>query len=131
MHNPYEEYYLNQVGQGKSSALPVYSGLPVQRGRGLGNIFGALARSAAPLLKRGAIALGKQLFKTGGRVVSDLVSGNNLKSSLKRRAKESVQDLGASILQETLNNNIKKRKKTSGKKKKSVKKIKRQPDVFD
>ena len=130
MLNPYEEYYLNQVGQGRSSALPVYSGLPVQRGRGLGNIFGALARSAAPLLKRGAIALGKQLFKTGGRVVSDLVSGSNLKTSLKRRAKESVQDLGESILQEAVNNQTKKRRKrvVSGKRQK---KIRRQPDVFD
>ena len=102
MSNPYELYYLNQVGRGNS--LPVYSGLPVQRGHGFGNILGALARSAAPLLKRGAIAVGKQLLKTGGRVISDIAAGNKLKTSLKRRAKESVQDLGKSILQETLNN---------------------------
>ena len=96
MTNFYEQYYLNQLGHG--SSLPVYSGLPVQRGHGFGNILGALARSAAPLLKRGALAVGKQLLKTGGRVLSDVSKGNKLKSSLKRRAKESVGELTQSVL---------------------------------
>ena len=125
MHNPYEDYYLNQVGKG-AARLPVYSGLPVQRGHGFGGILRSLARSAAPLLKRGAIAVGKQLLKTGGRVASDVVAGKNLKTSLKRRAQESIQDLGKKVL------GIKNASVPKKKKRKVYKRIpKRQPDIFD
>jgi hypothetical protein len=85
--NPYVTYYVNQVGSG----LPVYAGVPGQRGRGFGQVLGSLFRSAVPLLKRGAVALGKKALSTGAQVISDVASGENIKSSLKRRAQEQVQ----------------------------------------
>lgn len=82
----YHDYYMNQVGHGG----PVYAGTRVQRGSGLGNIFGGMIRAAIPILKRGAKTLGKSAVKTGMRVVSDIASGQGFKSSLKRRAGETL-----------------------------------------
>lgn len=89
MPNPYEDYYVRQVG----GQLPVFVGGRGQRGHGLGNIFGSLFRSVMPLFKRGAMALGKRALKTGVNVARDVVGGGNLKASVKRRAKEAGVDL--------------------------------------
>ena len=51
----YENYYLKQAGEG----LPGFHGTKYQRGNGLGSILTGLFRVAAPLLKKGAISLGK------------------------------------------------------------------------
>ncbi|KAJ8020741.1 hypothetical protein HOLleu_40415 [Holothuria leucospilota] len=53
----YEQYYLQQVGNG----LPVFHGARVQKGHGLGNILGGLFRSAMPLFQRGLRRLEKKL----------------------------------------------------------------------
>ena len=87
--NVYEDYYTRQVGGG----LPVFVGARAQRGHGLGNLFGSLFRSAMPLIKRGAMALGKRALKTGVRVAQDVVGGGNLKQAVKRRAREAGADL--------------------------------------
>lgn len=88
-NNPYVSYYVNQVGQG----FPAYSGLPVQHGRGLGQVLGSLFRSAAPLLKRGALALGKKALSTGARVVGDMASGEAFSTALKGRLKQGAKEL--------------------------------------
>ena len=75
----YEDYYVRQVGGG----LPVFVGARVQRGHGLGSLFGGLIRSAMPLIKRGALALGKGALKTGLGVAGDVLSGQSIKSSEK------------------------------------------------
>ena len=64
----YEDYYTRQVG----GNLPFFVGARVQRGHGLGNLFGSLLRSAMPLIKRGAVALGKRALTTGMRVAGDV-----------------------------------------------------------
>ena len=53
----YEQYYTGQAGSG----LPGFQGLQYQIGHGLGSLFRGLVGVAAPLLKKGAIALGKSL----------------------------------------------------------------------
>ena len=93
-HRYYEDYYQRQVG----GALPVFAGSRVQRGHGLGRLFGGLLRSAAPLIKRGAVALGKRALKTGLRVADDVMSGQSVKDSAKRRAKEAGTDFINSLL---------------------------------
>lgn len=87
--NPYVSYYVNQVGHG----FPAYSGLPVQHGRGFGQVLGSLFRSAVPLLKRGALALGKKALTTGARVVGDIASGEKLSTSLKDRLKQGAKEV--------------------------------------
>ena len=71
----YNDYYARQAG----GALPYFAGAKYQRGHGLGSLFGGLLRSAMPLTKRGAVALGKGALKTGVRIAGDVLSGQNIK----------------------------------------------------
>ena len=91
MNNPYTHYYLEQQGRGMS----VFRGSPWQMGHGqtgygLGGMFGTIARTVMPLLKRGAKALGKILLNTAVNFASDVVAGKNVKQAAKARALESV-----------------------------------------
>lgn len=87
--NAYHNYYLNQKGRG----YPVYAGRRFQRGHGLGSILGSLFKSAAPLLKKGAKALGKEALKTGMHVAADALEGRNVKESLKSRVKDTGRQM--------------------------------------
>ena len=86
----YNEYYARQAG----GALPCFAGAQYQRGHGLGSLFGGLLRSAMPLIKRGAVALGKGALKTGVRIADDVMSGQSIKKAPKRR----VADAGRSMM---------------------------------
>ncbi|KAJ8048961.1 hypothetical protein HOLleu_01485 [Holothuria leucospilota] len=77
----YEHYYLQQVGNG----LPVFHGARVQKGYGMGNILGGLFRSAMPLFKRGAKALGKEALRTGVEIAGDVLHGTSLRRAAKTR----------------------------------------------
>ena len=80
----YDDYYMQQVGSG----LPVFAGVPRQRGHGIGNVLSGLIRVATPLLKKGAVALGKQAAKTGMQIAEDVLRGENIKEAVKTRAKQ-------------------------------------------
>ena len=82
----YNDYYARQAG----GALPYFAGAQYQRGHGLGSLFGGLLRSAMPLIKRGAVALGKGALKTGVRIAGDVLSGQNIKTATKRRVTDAV-----------------------------------------
>ena len=86
----YNDHYARQAG----GALPYFVGAQYQRGHGLGSLFGGLLRSAMPLIKRGAVALGKGALKTGIRIADDVLSGQNIKTAAKRR----ITDSGRSML---------------------------------
>ena len=73
----YDDYYAREVG----GALPYFTGARVQKGHGFGSLFSGLLRSVAPLIKRGALAL-----TTGAQIAGDVVAGQNIKKSTKRRA---------------------------------------------
>lgn len=68
-HDIYSEYYLNQAGSGFSN---IYAGPSYQRGYGIGSFLGGLFRSVYPLLKKGTVALGSELLKTGASCLGDL-----------------------------------------------------------
>lgn len=94
----YENYYLRQVGGG---GLPVYQapyfqkgyGIRYQRGHGLGGILGGLFRSALPVLKQGAKAVGNELLKGGIGVINDVAQGKNAKQAVKARLKTAGRTL--------------------------------------
>ena len=90
----YDDYYARQVG----GALPYFTGARVQRGHGFGNLFTGLLRSVAPLIRRGAVALGKRALTTGVQIASDVVAGQNVKKAAKRRATAAGRDLMESLL---------------------------------
>ena len=68
----------------------MFVGDRVQRGHGLGRLFGELIRSAMPLIKRGALALGKGSLKTSLGEAGDVLSGQSIKSSAKRHIWELI-----------------------------------------
>ena len=72
-------YYNNDHARQAGGALPYFAGAQYQRGHGLGSLFRSLLRSAMPLIKRGAVALGKGALKTGVRIADDVLSGQSLK----------------------------------------------------
>ena len=90
----YDDYYAQQVG----GALPYFAGARVQRGHGFGSLFGGLLRSVAPLIKRGALALGNRALKTGAQIAGDVLSGENIRTAAKRRTKTAGRDLLQSLL---------------------------------
>ena len=90
----YDDYYAQQVG----GALPYFAGARVQRGHGFGSLFAGLLRSVAPLIKRGALALGNRALKTGAQIAGDVLSGENIRTAAKRRTNTAGRDLLQSLL---------------------------------
>ena len=91
----YQQYYLNQAGSG----MPVYHGSTgLQRGYGLGGLLGGLFRSAIPLLKKGAVAVGKEALQTGIDIAQDVMGGQNVKTATKRRVKNAGRNMGTKVL---------------------------------
>ncbi len=114
----YENYYLHQVGHG----VPVFEGVNLQRGYGLGGILGGLLRSAVPLLKQGAKALGKQVLKTGVGIAQDTLAGQNFRTAAKRRLKESGKTLGRQAVRKMTGSGRKGRgRRKNGRNKNSIK----------
>lgn len=124
----YDRHFFNQIGHGVkvdfnkhfqsqigNGSFPVYHGLPVQRGYGLGNFIASAFRRAMPLLKKGAIFLGKKFLHTGSKVVTDVANGVPVKSSVKTRGKTAAKDVVISAADEiarmTGNGHKKKRKR--------------------
>ncbi len=105
----YENYYIRQVGQG----IPVFEGTNLQRGYGLGGILGGLLRSAVPLLKQGVKSLGKQALKTGMNIAQDALAGQSIKTSAKRRLKETGANLGRQAVRKMSGGGIKRRRRNS------------------
>lgn len=109
------------------SPLKVFRGPAMQKGYGVGGLFKGLARSFAPVLKRGLVAAGKKALKTGVEVLNDVSQGKNIKKSIKNRAMENVQDIFSSIKASP-------KKKTTTRKrsltKKGTKTKRRKTDIF-
>ena len=130
----YKDYYARQAG----GALPYFAGAPYQRGHGLGSLFGGLLRSAMPLIKRGAVALGKGALKTGVRIADYVLSGQSIKRAAKRR----VTDTGKTMLRDILIPGVRSRKRikhtstkkggtTATRQRKRQTFKKREADIFD
>lgn len=87
-----DAYYADQASS------PYYSGALYQRGHGIGGIFGSLFRSLVPLmrntvgpaLKHGAKAVAREAVRAGAGVASDVLSGQTLEDSIRRRGKQST-----------------------------------------
>ena len=90
----YDDYYARQVG----GALPYFTGARVQRGHGFGSLFSGLLQTVAPLIRRGAVALGKRALTTGAQIAGDVVAGKNVKKAAKRRATAAGRILMQSLL---------------------------------
>jgi len=83
--NAYLSYYTNQAGNGLSG----FEGVRYQKGHGF---FGRLISSfAKPLLGY----LGKKLLHTGTNIATDVLAGQNFKTSGKKRLHETMKLIGS------------------------------------
>lgn len=94
----YIDYFNSQIGSGGSPVQTginrVYIGTPYQRGSGIGSFLGGLFRSILPIFTRGAKAVGKEAWRTGINVLSDVALNKApVKESLRTHARESVGNL--------------------------------------
>jgi len=85
--------------QSGNGMLPAFQGVAIQKGHGgIGGVFKGLARSFAPVLKKGLVYAGKKTLKTIiPRMINDVTSGTSFKQSLKNRASEGVREVGNDI----------------------------------
>lgn len=87
--NAYEDYYLTQA---RGGGFPVFVGNR-QRGQGLGNLLGGIARMVVPVLKRGGKVLLKEGLRAGADILGDVIGGDGIKASAKKRIKQSGRRL--------------------------------------
>lgn len=136
-HNPYDDYYMEQAGNG----LSVYRGIQNMKGHGIGSFLGGLFRSVIPLLRSGARTVGRQALKTTANVLGDMVEHRPFKESLKHRMNEAgdtlqhkltskIQKMSGSgnksrKLKRSTHSSVKARGTRTSKKRKTVKKLKR------
>ena len=86
-----------QFGRG---GISVFRGSPiphVQYGRGFGSLFKSVARVVTPLASKALRYTAKRGLETGNCLLSDVLSGENVKTAAKRRASEAFQQTTFSI----------------------------------
>lgn len=120
--------YTPQVGSGHDDGLTFYrSNYRRQRGSGLGSIFGSIARRLIPFARnfllpaaqKYVLPHAKQAVKN---IADDILSGKNVKQSLKEHGKTAIKGIGDKILSQS--GSGRKRKRNISKRR-SSKKIKR------
>lgn len=90
MVDGFEQYYLRQAS---GAGIPVFRGIHIQRGSGIGNVLNAAFRMLIPSFKAAGKAVLREGVSTGANILSDVISGQSLKSSAKRRAVQGGQNL--------------------------------------
>ena len=131
----YEEYYLRQAGNG----LPVFVGNRFQRGHGIGNVLGGLARMVVPILKRSGRALLKEGVKAGVGVLKDVAGGEGIKASARKRVKQTgsrlLNRVESALAPETnppgISSNNRKRKSSTPRPSRGRKRQRLTKDIFD
>jgi hypothetical protein len=120
--NPYESYYINQVGSG----LPGFQGIKYQKGHGF---FNRMVASIGNIIKALAPRLGKRALTSGINLAQDVLAGENVKKSALSRLKEAgtgVADETLDLLKSRLQKGSGyKRKRKACKRKRSYKKAKK------
>ena len=115
-----------QFGRG---GITVFRGSPiphVQYGRGFGSLFKSMGRMVTPLIGKAVRYAGKTGLETGIGLLSDVLSGENVKTAAKRRASAAFQQAKQDALEE-VKSTVKRRRKrpsttiTPGKKRKKRK----------
>lgn len=72
------------------SGAGIFAGVPYQRGSGLGSIFRGLFRFLWPAVKNIGKSAGREALQAGAEIASDVLKGENIKRSAKRRGKQAL-----------------------------------------
>jgi len=84
----YEDYYARQNG----GEIPVFAGRRFQRGHGLSSILGGFFRRLVlPFFKTHGKSMLKGALNTGMKVADDVLEGQPLKESVKRRVPTAIK----------------------------------------
>ena len=67
-----------------------FSGIPYQRGTGIGSVFRGLWRAIWPAVKKVGATAGRAALSSGADAAKDLLSGENMKTTLKKRGKQAL-----------------------------------------
>jgi hypothetical protein len=122
----YEQYYSRQNG----GEITPYVGRRFQKGHGLGNLLGGLFRNIILPFGKSLLPHGKTLLKTamktGSQVVGDVLQGQSVKESAKRRIPEGIKETIDNVILQSPPKVEKKPQPTAKKKKKK----KRRRDIF-
>lgn len=94
-HDLLFRYYLDQSGSGIGE---FYSGPIYQRGYGIGSFLGGLFKSVVPILKRGGLAVGKEVLKNGANFLNDVHNNVSSRTAMNNRAKETVDNLTRKLM---------------------------------
>ena len=94
------KYFYEQSGRGLP---PVFSGARYQRGHGLGNVLSGLMKAALPVVKRGAISLGKTALQTGLNIAKDKMSGKTMKQAFSDNVKQAGRQLASKAFNHVTN----------------------------
>jgi len=100
--NFWTEYYLAQAEQ-TGYGMPGFTGIPYQRGTGLGSFFKNLFRAILPIGTSAVKAIGREALAAGANIASDVLDGKDLGSSAKEHAREAAANTlrkGARVLQQ-------------------------------
>lgn len=86
-----ENFYKNYEPE---PTIPIFTGARYQRGHGIGNIFSGLLKAAIPIVKKGALSLGKTALQTGVNIAKESLAGKDIRSSIN----DNLQIAGTDIL---------------------------------
>jgi hypothetical protein len=116
-----DDYYAEQAGSGMGG----FAGVRYQKGDGF---FGRLVSGTIlPIVKKVLPYLGKRALNTGFNILGDVAEGEKLKSSVKRRLRETGERVGADAMakvRDITGSGKKRKRKRSAPKKAFVKKRK-------
>lgn len=102
-------------------SIPIFSGAKYQRGHGIGSILSGVLKMALPVLKKGALSLGKTALNTGMNIARDKLSGKSLQQSFK----DNMKTAGTDLLSKAMNNFTQPRKRQAPPSRKSAYKRKK------
>lgn len=123
----FNKYYVDQA---TNSRYPVFRGMDVQRGYGLGGIFKKFFSWIMPIVREHALpvtkSIGKEMLKGAINVANDSLEGKNVKESAKSRTKEVLNTIKETQLGKGYKRKTKNKIFT-----KKHKKLKKHKDIFD
>ena len=96
-------YFRNPFRQYGRGGITVFRGSPiphVQYVCGFGSLFKSMGRMATPLIGKAVRYAGKTGLETGIGLLSDVLSGENVKTAAKRRASAAFQQVKQDALEE-------------------------------
>lgn len=105
--NDLARLYSPQTGRGADSGLAFYkSSYKRQRGAGLGSVLGAIARTLIPIARNILWPAAKKYVlphatEAARQVAGDVLSGRNVKESLKEHGKGALKGIGKQIISQS------------------------------